>query len=67
MQEKENIRGDVRKTKKYGGVGLPMSSLGIYKDNLSNRERNRGGGHRMTKKWGDGYVSSENNGGMRPK
>ena len=47
LQEKENIRGgDVRKTKKYGGggVGLPMSSLGTYKDNLSNRERKRGGG-----------------------
>ena len=40
-----NIRGGgFRKTKNtVGGVGLPMSSLGTYKDKLSDREKKRGG------------------------
>ena len=46
------------RNKKNRGVGLPMSSLGTYNDNLSDREKKRGGGYWKTKKWGGGgYVS----------
>ena len=60
-KEDEKIRGG-EEDEKYGGVGLLVSSLGTYRDNLSGCERKEGGGIGRRKKLGGGMCRPPKNG-----